>query len=567
MTEGTPSLSAERARSAGLAFTFLRGALAAGLGLSALTVLVMVLWISSPASDNGPGGALHTAAGLWLLAHGAELIRTDTLGGTPAPVGLVPLLPTVLPVWLVHRAARDALEAHEGRSAPSAASAFALVTGGYLLVGGAVALYARGGSPSVQIPSLLFPAVFVVAAAAGAGVWTASGRPIGPPPSWAPVRLHEELARSRFRERADTACRSAAAGVAALLGGGALLVAVGLVWHASAAQQSFVHLSGGWAGRVSVLLLALVLVPNAAVWGAAYGMGPGFALGTASTATPLAFSGRPALPVFPLLAAVPDQGPGTVLNWAAAAVPVGAGVMVAWFTVRRAAPADAGRDGAWSPRETALTAGLGALGCGVGTAVLAAAAGGPLGTRALAEFGPSWWLTGAAALAWTALLGVPGALLVRAWRLRGGDRGPARETAETAGAPAVRALGEAPEQVPQEPGGGGRRWWTRSGRRDAGERTEPVPASGSMHVSGTASPSGTVPVSGTMPVPGTVPASGRAYGPRVSATASGAGAASATGGAGSEGGDAEPYDFLPAEPWHEPTAARPPEEAGPFGSA
>ncbi|MCX5341410.1 cell division protein PerM [Streptomyces atratus] len=542
MTERSPSLSAEQGRSSVLAFAFLRGALAAGLGLGALAVLVMTLWISSPTPDNGPGGALHAAVGLWLLAHGAELIRTDTLGGAPAPVGLVPLLLAVMPVWLVHRAARDALESVEGRPAPPAAGAFAMVSGGYLLVGAAAAVYARGGSLSVYAPSLLFPSAVVVMGAAAAGVWTASGRPIAPP-SWAPVRLHEKLARTRFRERAEAVCRSAAAGVAVLLGGGALLVAVALVWHAQAAQQSFVQLSGDWAGRVPVLLLALVLVPNAAVWGAAYGLGPGFALGTASAVTPLAFSGRPALPVFPLLAAVPAQGPGTVLNWAAAAVPVAAGVTVAWFTVRRAAPAHAGREDAWSLWETALTAGLGAVGCGVGTAALAAAAGGPLGIGALAEFGPVWWLTGAAALAWTVLLGVPVALLLRAWRLRGSDGGrrvrrSAGETAAAECAPVAQVPAKSPGQVPQEPDAGGRRWWKRSGRRDEDEVAEAVPGPGTVRVP--------VRVSGGVPAAAASPATG------------GAASASAAGG---RSDDSESYDFLPTDPWHERTAR--PGEAGP----
>ncbi|MFE4332961.1 DUF6350 family protein [Streptomyces sp. NPDC056831] len=542
MTERSPSLSAEQGRSAVLTFAFLRGALAAGLGLGALAVFAVGLWISSPAPDNGPGGALHVAAGLWLLAHGAELIRTDTLGGAPAPVGVVPLLLAVVPVWLAHRAARDALESVEGCPAPSAAGAFAMVSGGYLLVGAAVAFYVRGGSLSVYAPSLLFPSAVVVMGAAAAGVWTASGRPIAPP-SWAPVRLHEKLARTRFREHAETVCRSAAAGVAVLLGGGALLVAVALVWHAQAAQQSFVQLSGDWSGRVPVLLLALVLVPNAAVWGAAYGLGPGFALGTASAVTPLAFSGRPALPVFPLLAAVPAQGPGTVLNWAAGAVPVVAGVTVAWFTVRRAAPAHAGREEAWSLRETALTAGLGAVGCGVGTAALAAAAGGPLGTGALAEFGPVWWPTGAAALAWTALLGVPVALLLRAWRLRGGDGGrrvrrAAQETAAAECASAAQAPAKSPGQVPRKPDDGGRRWWKRSGRRDEGEVAEPVPGPGAVRVP--------VRAFGGVPAAATAPATG------------GAASVSAADG---RSDDSEPYDFLPTGPWRERTAL--PGEAGP----
>ncbi|WP_326770151.1 DUF6350 family protein [Streptomyces sp. NBC_01591] len=570
MTESSPSLSAEQGRSTVLAFALLRGAVAAGLGLGSVSVLVLALWIGSPDSDSSPGGALHAAAGLWLLAHGAELIRADTLSGVPAPVGLVPLLLAVVPVWLVHRAARDVLVPDEGRPVPSAVGAFAMVVGGYLLVGAAVAYYVRGGWLSVRLPSLLFPSAVVVAGAAAAGVWTAAGRPVGPPPSWAPVSLHEALARSWFRERAGTVCRSAAAGVAVLVGGGALLVAVALVWHAQPVQQSFVQLSGDWAGRVSVFLLALVLVPNAAVWGAAYGLGPGFALGTASTVTPLAFSGPPALPRFPLLAAMPAEGPGTALNWSAAAVPVAAGVTVAWFTVRRAAPSHVAREDAWSLRETALAAGLAAVGCGAGAAVLAAAAGGPLGTRALTEFGPVWWLTGLAALGWTALLGVPGALLLRAWRLRErgtvSAAGEGEEAAYGAGAAGVavpeKAAVPEPELEPEpeprsesmpvseseeasrEPSGGGRRWWQRFGGRGGGEVAGPAPGDESAPPS-VGSP-GYTPVAASLAAgaasPAPVPPAGRTS-------------------AADE--DFEPYDFLPTDPWHERTARQ--EEAGPSG--
>ena len=81
-----------RERSPGLAAGLVGGVLAAGLGLGSFAVLVVVMWISSPYPDSGPGGSLHVAAALWLLAHGAELVRTDTLSGVPAPVGVTPLL-------------------------------------------------------------------------------------------------------------------------------------------------------------------------------------------------------------------------------------------------------------------------------------------------------------------------------------------------------------------------------------------------------------------------------------------------------------------------------------------
>ncbi|MFF2008158.1 DUF6350 family protein [Streptomyces sp. NPDC058195] len=503
VTERGPMLSADQGRSAALTLALLRGAVAAGLGLGSITVLVLALWISSPDSGSSPAGALHTAAGLWLLAHGAELIRSGTLSGVPAPVGVVPLLLAVVPVCLVHRAARDVLVPDEEHPALSARSGLTAVAGGYLLVGAAAAYYVREGALSVRPLSLLFPVVVVVVGAA-AGAWTGAGCPVVLP-ARAPAALHRALAGGRFRECAGTVWRAAAAGVAMLVGGGALLVAVGLVWHAHPARQAFVELSGNWSGRVAVLLLAVVLVPNAAVWGAAYGLGPGFALGTASTVTPLAFSGRPALPGFPLLAAVPAQGPGTLMNWAALGVPVAAGMTVAWFTVRRAAPPHGGREAAWSPGTTALAAALAAVGCGAGTAVLAAAAGGPLGTRSLAEFGPVWWLSGAAATAWVVVLGVPGALLLRAWRLRARVRSglwwltgamPPREREQAR----VRAEEQARARA----------------RKAAYASVVPAP-----------------PVGAASPGPAE--------------------------------GDFTPYDFLPNDPWYGRTAR--PEEAGPSGNA
>lgn len=176
-------LSAERSRSAALASAFVRGVLAAGLGLGSLSVLVMLLWISSPYPDSGPGGALHVASGLWLLAHGAELVRADTVGGHPVPVGTVPLLLGVLPVWLVHRAARDSAETG-GRSSAgtSAVGAFCAVSAGYLLVVLASAAYAQGGALPADRVSLAFPVTVVVAVAAAAGVWAARGRAADPSP-------------------------------------------------------------------------------------------------------------------------------------------------------------------------------------------------------------------------------------------------------------------------------------------------------------------------------------------------------------------------------------------------
>ncbi|WP_133243310.1 DUF6350 family protein [Streptomyces scopuliridis] len=560
LTEHSAPLSSaaalERGRAAALTSAVLRGATAAGLGLGAIAVLVMAMWITSPFPDSGAGGALHIAAGLWLLGHGVELVRPDTLSGTPAPIGVVPLLLMGLPAWLAYRAARDALEPDEGRPQLTGLGAVCTVSGGYLLVGAAAVLYAGGGALTAHPlrAALTLPVLTVLSAAAGA--WTAHGCPRVPLPQRLPGAVRRLLARTVWapagRRGVVVAGRSGAAAFLLLVGGGALLVGGSLVWHGDPAHTSFVQLAGDWSGRVAVLLLGLALVPNAAVWGAAYGLGPGFALGTTATATPLGVVGTPALPSFPLLAAVPD-GPGTPLNWAAVGVPVVAVLAVAWFTVRVAAPPYARCEEAWSARGTALTAALGGVVCAGLTAVLAGLAGGPLGNGRLAAFGPVWWLTGAAALAWTLALGVPAALLLRLWRLR--ER--RQKDVPAAEPPAESLLATGAVARGAESGGPGAAWWRVPWRRLAGRRGagEGAATPGPLAVSEGGEGIGGVDILDALAVAeagvGAVPDAGGTGGKRGAGGTRGAGAGGPEAVDPDLDPDFEPYDFLPAEAWHE----------------
>ncbi|GGV77863.1 hypothetical protein GCM10010228_45340 [Streptomyces massasporeus] len=441
----SPLLTRMRDHSPGLAGGLTGGALAAGLGLASFAMLVMLLWILSPYPDSGPGGAMHVAAALWLLAHGAELVRTDTLSGVPAPLGLPPLLLLALPVWLLHRAARDATDGggegedddyesdDEGGLAVAASrplasprTAWTGVVLGYLAVAAPAALYAAGGvlRPSWVWTGVCVPLVAVVAA--GAGVWSAYGRPGRPlrrllgvlPAGVRPLVLGPD-------GRPGVAARASAAGVAVLLGGGALLVLASLAWHGAATQASLLRLTEGWSGRFAVLLLCVALLPNAAVWGAAYALGPGFALGAGHAVGPLASAPAPFLPPFPLLAAVPEAGQGAPVHWAAGAVPVVAAVVVGWTVATGAVSAERGGTGpggtraaAWSTGRTVGAAALASMVCAALLAGLAGLSGGPLGAGVLSRFGPVWWQAAAATLAWLGLLAIPTAVGVRARRCR-----------------------------------------------------------------------------------------------------------------------------------------------------
>nr|WP_303713235.1 DUF6350 family protein [Kutzneria buriramensis]WKX11879.1 DUF6350 family protein [Kutzneria buriramensis] len=466
-----PSLHARmRDRSPGLGAGLLGGALAAGLGLGGFAALVMLLWISSPYPDSGLGGALHVSASLWLLAHGVELIRTETLSGVPAPVGVTPLLLFVLPLWLVHRAARDAVDGadaeDEGRPPVPARTAWTGVVLGYLGVGLLAALYASGGAlrPSWVWTGLCLP--LAVGGAAGVGVWTAYGHPrtaLDRVLLLMPEGVRRLAPGPDVWARVGTAARAAWAGAAVLVGGGAGLVAVSLVWHGDAARASFLQLTEGWSGRVAVLLLCLVLVPNAAVWAAAYALGPGFALGVGHVVTPVASASAPLLPPFPLLAAVPAGGAGVPPHWMVAVlalVPVVAAGTVGWFVGRGAvggAAPEEGRGAVWSWGRTAGVAGVAAVLCAGLVALLAALAGGPLGVGVLVRFGPVWWEVGSAVLGWVVVVGVPVAVGVRGWgcRVRTAPIGGLRVTV---GKPRGEVAGDG---VGVGVDAGGRRGWGR----------------------------------------------------------------------------------------------------------
>lgn len=555
-----------RDRSPGLAASLGAGVLAAGLGLGSLAVLVMVLWISSPYPDSGPGGALHVAAALWLLAHGAELVRTDTLSGVPAPVGVTPLLLVVLPVWMVHRAARDAVD---DSTEASGWTAFVGVVLGYLAVATGAALYAAGGElrPAWVWTAVCVPTVVLLAA--GAGVWTAYGRPREPVDGallLLPAGVRRLFLGPDARHRLGTAARAAGAGVAVLVGGGALLLGTSLVWHGDATRLSFLQLTEGWSGRFAVLLLCVALVPNAAVWSASYALGPGFVLGTGHVVGPLSSAPAPLLPPFPLLAAVPGVGTGTWVNWAAAGVPLVAGVTVGWFVGRagsrsvdagggvpgrgvgaqaeggagRAVARDAGLAAPWSRGRTAGTAGLAALLCAAAVATLAALAGGPLGVAALAWFGPVWWLTGAAALAWTSAVAIPTALGLRAWRCREPKGAKAREPG--AGEPQTETHGS---------GGLARGWFRRKKREqrkaEAGQAVpKPSTADGTPETP-----------SGHEPDPAAPKSSPRRWFSRKKPTGQPTPTPSTPYDLGDDDPAFEPYDFLPTDPHPAPATHSP----------
>ncbi|WKX70882.1 DUF6350 family protein [Streptomyces sp. XD-27] len=546
-TDHSPSLSSPglpvAARdSSAVGQAFFCGAVAAGLGLGVLAVAVLLLWIASPYPDSGFSGALHLAADLWLLAHGAELVRTETLSGDPAPIGLTPLLLSALPCWLLYRAARHALEPPEPvavpGTTPSPPAELALstpplvprrailwVSAGYLVVGLAAVVYGAEGPVHVEPFGALLRLPVVTFAVAAVGAWAGCGRPYGLLPTavrGALVRVPggDQVAAWRPPAWLPRTCllaaaRAAAGATLAAVAGGALLTALSMVCHVGPMSGAFAQLTHDWSGRFAVLLLSVTLLPNAVVWGTAYGLGPGFTVGAGSAFAPLAVTDHPAPPNFPLLAALPgaNAADGTLHGLLAGLVPIAAGVSVAVFVAQdshrgsghtrsgRPRPHNGHRSGgqgggaagrgAWSLRRTALTAVLAAAGCGVAMAFLAGLASGPVGTGRLADFGPSWWAVGPVAAGWTALIGIPGALLVRWWLSMRAASARARER---------RASGQG--RASGQRRGRGRVWDSCARLITLGRRTEAGAGAGT----GAADMAGSAGVPGSASDPGSAPA-------------------------------------------------------------
>ncbi|MFF1870777.1 DUF6350 family protein [Kitasatospora herbaricolor] len=463
----------------------LAGVRTALLGLAAVAVPILSLWVVTPYADDTASGAARLAGTVWLLGHGGPLGR----GGSGAPVTVTPLLLTVLTAWQLHRAGRRAA-AGSGRTTGGAAvggvaarpgahgggrGGAVAVGAGYLMVVAGVALLGASGETvgaagaagaafrARPLPDVLAAALLVVLAV-GAGV--RSARPYGGAPGqgrpW-PGRV-PSWAWPAARVAAAAVRRAALAGVLGLVGAGALLVAIAAVLDGLVGGRPLPQAGGGVAGVLGLLLLCVVLLPNAVVWGAAYALGPGFVVGTGAVVAPSgALLGPvPAVPLFELL---PTSGEGG-WRWLVCLLPLLAGLTPAVLLGRAAAgrggPAglppwggegaegrpdesggsagvaeegEAGEEpgedepggratgpalaGVWHPVATAAVALAAALVAATAVAVCGWLAGGALGTGRMAQLGPVPWQTGTAAAGWFAGVGVPGALVVRAWLVRG----------------------------------------------------------------------------------------------------------------------------------------------------
>ena len=394
----------------------MRSLVSAGLvpALTAVAVLTAGVLVFLVAGGIDLRGAAAVVAAVWLVAHQVPLTITGTT------LGVLPLLPTAVLVWVTARSV--AATGARGRRCTWVAGA--AVLGPVLVTAVAVGVLTvtPGGLPLAVPQGLgaLLRVAVVHALGAGLGLARPSGR------------------LTRLRRAVPGWAWSGLVRVPELLG---VLVAAGMVLttlalvRGFAAAATFIGAGGGAGGAIGLVLLSTAYLPNVAIGALSVAVGPGAVVGT-STVTVFGAVHGPVLPL-PVLAVLPTGGG----SW--------------WWPVSLLVPAAVGgllglrvlRAGA-ARRDALRSVLLAALVTGVVVGVLGEVAGGGLG-----RFSPIGVPALALAVAIVAWLGIFGGAIVLVLERATDTRGTAEAGAgDDAGGGAGTA--DAATEAKAEAGGG-----------------------------------------------------------------------------------------------------------------
>jgi hypothetical protein len=334
----------------------------AALWAAATTYLPLLAVVAALAAPAGPGfGAMaRFAVHAWLLGYGVP-VQTST-----DRITLVPLAVSALAGWRLVRAgvhASRAVGAH-GRRSPGLALVAAAGVGAWSGLLGAAAAFA------VSTPDLSSSPIRALVLMGLSGFGLAALGALG----------HGRLRRILIRRLPAHAIDVARTGVCAALftvAAGAGIAGVALAYNGGEAATMFAA-THGVLGQAGVTVLCLAYSPNVAVWGAAYLLGPGFAIGTDTMVSPgsVLIGPLPGLPVLAGLPTVPLSGAGPGLL----GLPVVAGICAGVLLARR-------RPAGWGARLS--TAALAGPVAGVLVQAAAFVSAGGLGSGHLAEMGPT----------------------------------------------------------------------------------------------------------------------------------------------------------------------------------
>ena len=366
----------------------------------------VVGWFLTDAGAHGTSrGGLRVGALGWLLAHGSG-ISVEGVAMSAVPLGITLLCAWA--TWRVGHRVGDSVSGHgpdadgiaDGERDWTVPTAWGFFTIGYLavaLVTASLASASAAGASRVRVAEWV---VLLCACFALPAIATGSGRAA----IWA-AYLPGSVRGAAAACRRIIVTWLVLAGLCFL---GALVADLG----AAANVMSRLHTD---AGDTSLLvLLCAVLVPNAVAFSGSYLLGPGFAVGTHTLVSPTLVVLGP-LPMFPLLAALPDDGPTPAWTAAVVGLPV---VVAAYAAVQAQRRVPTLR---WD--EGAVRGCAGGVAAGVVFGVLAAVSGGAVGPGRMQHVGPASFDVLVHAITAFGVGGLVGGLLVTWWQRRAARRG------------------------------------------------------------------------------------------------------------------------------------------------
>ncbi|MBM7519003.1 cell division protein PerM [Nocardioides nitrophenolicus] len=375
------------------------GVVAAGAPLLVCLAVAVVGWFLTDAGGEGaPSGALRVGAHGWLMAHGST-VAVEGVRITAMPLGLTALCAWV--VWRVGHRVGESISGHgpdadrisDGARDLTVPYAAGLFTVAYAVVGVLTASLAATAASSPSTARVVVWSVLLGVGVGAPAIAFGSGRAA----VWLPV------VPAAVRDSALVARRILSRW--ALVSLVALVAAFVLDFSTAANVVSQLHADAG--AVLLMTVLTLLLLPNALLFSSAYLLGPGFTVGAGTTVSTTAVVLGP-LPMFPLLAALPDQGSQPWWTDWLMLTPLLLAALVAG-QVQRERPVLA-----WD--RAAIRGCAGGIGAGVLLALASMLAGGAVGPGRMQDVGPYAFDVLLHAITSFGIGGVLGALLVCWWQ-------------------------------------------------------------------------------------------------------------------------------------------------------
>jgi hypothetical protein len=368
-------------------FSALEALLVVAIGIAVPLVPLTILW--GAVYGFAPSWLIfwRISADLWMIGHGADFYVTmdaaiAKVSGLPTAtdpfvITIAALGFALLTVLLGVRAGRRIAETkHRLLGEGVALVTFALLSL-VIAVSAAHSLARVSLSQGAALPTLVFALGLVLAR-----IRHEEDAEVDPLRDW--IRGW----RGPIRAALGTALRGGAAAAASVIAAATVILAILLFANYAQIITLYEDLHSGALGGLALTIAQIMVLPNLVIWAASWITGPGFALGTGSSISPLATTVGP-VPSIPVLGALPHGSPA--IGFAVLVIPVAAGFIAA--ALLRSRFVDRLEMSNRLPWMLATAVGMGIVG-GVILGFLAWISAGAIGPGRLQSVGPDPWSVG-----------------------------------------------------------------------------------------------------------------------------------------------------------------------------